>query len=100
MDWDWNVVRFELFNALDALNVHEIFLVEKEHNVVALSLIVEEVGKIRPLLRMRIIDDLISRKAPELYRQYIFTYEVWDKGEWDMLPASKFYCRGLVKRPF
>lgn len=91
--WDWNVVRFELFNALDQFEVHDIFFIEKENRIVSISIILEDVDKIRPLQRMNIVDKLIADKAPELYRQYVFCYEIWSKPEWDQLPVRKFFDR-------
>lgn len=98
MEWDWNIVRFELFNALDSINVYDIFLIDRDQNVLTIAFIVQDMSQIRPLLRMRIIDELISKKAVDLYRQYIFLYEVWERPEWDALPAAKFFARGLTKR--
>lgn len=92
-EWDWNVVRFDLFNALNNLNIHEIYLIEKDVNVLSLSIIVENMDQIRPILRMKIIDDIIAKRAPELYRRYLFLYEIWTKKEWDMLPVKKFFNR-------
>jgi hypothetical protein len=93
MDWDWKVVRFQLFNALNSLTIHDIFFVEKENNVVSISIVMENADQIRPIIRMRMIDNLIERNNPELYRQYMFCYEIWTKRDWDMLPVKKFFTR-------
>ncbi len=92
-DWDWKLIRFELFNALDCLPIHEIFLVEKEENIVAISIITEEVELLKPLTRMRIIDGLIAEKAPALHSRYLFCYEIWDRKEWERFPVKKYFHR-------
>lgn len=92
-EFDWKRVRFELFNALDTLDVHDIFLVEKEQNILTVSIIVSSMKLIRSIMKMRIIDTLIERKAPDLYRRYMFCYEVWDKAIWDRMSAAEYFNR-------
>lgn len=93
-EWDWKLVRFELFNALDCLNIHDIFLIEKEDgNVVTISIVASDVAHLRPLVRMRLIDTLIERHRPDLYNRYMFCYEVWDKKEWERISARRFFHR-------
>lgn len=87
---DWKLLRFNLFNALDSLNVHDIYLIERENRVITLCLIVEDMEQIRPLTKMNIIDKLIEKNNPEMYSKYLFCYEVWDKPDWEKQPVSKY----------
>jgi hypothetical protein len=93
MEWDWKHLRFILFQALDCIKVHDIYLIDRDNNVVTICLIVEEMDKIRPLTKMNIIDKLIEKNSPELYAQFLFCYEVWDKKSWDAMPVAKFFNR-------
>lgn len=80
---EWNVIRFNLFQALDSLDIHDIYLIERESNVLTICVVVNSgMESIQALTRMRIIDSLIHRNDPELYKNWLFTYEVWLKSDW------------------
>lgn len=98
MEFDWKLLRFHLFNALDQVKVDEIYLIERENNIINLCLVVEEMDKIRPLTKMNIIDRLIEKNNPEIYQQYLFTYEIWDKKTWgQQLVSRMLYRQKLIK---
>lgn len=79
---DWLNLRFNLFQALDSLNVHDIYLFEADNNILTLLIVADDVEKLRPLTKMKIIDGLIERRCPEIYRNYVFCYLLHEKKEW------------------
>lgn len=87
---DWNILRFQLFQALDSLKVQDIYLVERDNNILTVRFVVEDMGLIRPLVKMRLIDELIAKNSPELYSRYLFLYEVWDAKMWGQQLVSRF----------
>ena len=85
MEYDWRTLRFYLFQALDCLRVCEIYKLDRENNVITLCIILETgdtLREMRELTKLHIIDKLIEKNAPDIYRAYLFCYEVWDKQTW------------------
>jgi len=91
--FEWINLRFSLFQALDNLSIKNIYMIEKDNDVVTLCIVAGGMEKIRPLARMRIIDELIARNNPTLYKQYMFLYEVWDEREWMKQTVKKVWIR-------
>ena len=90
---DWKLLRFHLFQALDTLDIKEIYMIERVNNVVTLCIVTEGLEKIRPLVRMNIIDKLIEKNAPDIYASYLFCYEVWLEKEWRRQYVAKVLHR-------
>lgn len=82
---DWRTMRYHLCNALEQLRVREIYLLDQENNVISVCIVLEDgalLPGIRKITELRIIDRLIETRAPEIYAQYLFCYEVWEKSNW------------------
>lgn len=82
---EWRTLRYHLHHALELLHVSEIYLLDKENNVVTVCIVLEDGGllpSLRKLTQLRMVDRLIAVRAPELYRQFLFCYEVWERKDW------------------
>lgn len=87
---EWRLIRFELFQALAELNVEEIHLIERVNNVLTICFVLSsDATKLKPLTQMRVLDGLIARKSPELYKSFVILYEVWNDTEWKRQLVAK-----------
>lgn len=89
----WKQIRYQLLNALRSIQVADIYLIEKENTILTICVIAEGLGTLRPLTRMMVVDNLIKRNEPDLYTQYFFCYEIWERNDWEKQPAAKFFHR-------
>ena len=79
---DWLNLRFYLFQALDQFEIHDIYLYEVENKILTLLIVTDDVEKLRPLTKMRIMDGLIEKNCPQLYKEYVFCYNLFNKRDW------------------
>lgn len=86
---DWLNLRFYLFQALDSLEIHDIYLYEVDNKVLTLLIVTDNVEKLRPFTKMRVMDSLIQKNCPKLYSEYLFCYFLYDKKDWDMTAMTK-----------
>ena len=97
---EWRLVRFQLFQALDSLSCSQIYLIEQANNVLTVCVVLNDVERLRPLVRMRMIDTLVELHAPDLYRRYLWLWEVWSNVDWGRQLVSKVLARkALVMLP-
>ncbi len=77
----WLDTSQRIAKALKSFSLERIELLEQDGNLLTIGLVVNEMAEVKQLTRYRMVDETIAKNDPDLYRQYLFAYEVWTSKE-------------------
>lgn len=90
---DWKQLRFDLKQALQEINIFDIYLIDVDNKVLTICVVVDCMEDTPYVEKVQIIDSLIEQNNPDLHIQYLFSYEIWNKKDWFMQPVDKVLHR-------